>query len=58
MNITFTFAKFVDDGDTSESINFSNIRVLEKYSGPNGDENIVREEINNAIAKFSMQVVL
>lgn len=54
---TFTFPKFVDDGDTSEGLNFSNIRILEKYSGPYADENILKDEVNNAIAKISMQVV-
>lgn len=54
----FTFPKFVDDGDDSQALTFSNIRVLEKYSGPEAEESVLQEEINNAIAKMSMEVVL
>lgn len=56
--ITLTFPKFVDDGDISQSLLFSSIRVMEKYSGT-GDEipqETIQSEIDNAIAKFSMTV--
>ena len=49
------FSKFVDDGDTSQSILFGTVRVLEEYSG-NDEEEIGQNEINNAIAKFSMSI--
>ena len=52
-----TFPKFADDGDISQSINFSQVRVMETYSGTEGvDESIIQTEINNAISKFSMEV--
>lgn len=57
LTASFTFSKFVDDGDTSEGLNFSNIRILEKYSGSEADEAILKEEVNNAIHKMSMQVI-
>lgn len=53
---TLCFTKFVDDGDTSNAINFGSIRVLETYSGTDVDEEIIKQEINNAIAKFSMSI--
>lgn len=55
--LDFTFPKFVDDGDSSQSIVFSSIRVMEKYSGTeNVDEKTIQSEIDNAISKFSMEV--
>lgn len=55
----FEFPKFADDGDTSESISFSTIRVMEQYSGvENIDEAIIQSEIDKAIAKFSMSVAI
>lgn len=54
----FTFSKFVDDGDKSESLLFPNIRVMEKYSGSYADKEILKSEVDNAIAKFSMTVGL
>lgn len=54
----FRFSKFVDDGDESQSLIFSNVRVLEKYSGREAGNEIVEEEVNNAIAKINMEVVL
>lgn len=55
--ITFTFKKFVDDGDNSSSILFSSIRVMEQYSGTEDvEESVIQSEIDNAIAKFSMEV--
>ena len=54
---TFTFPKFVDDGDSSNSIIFGAIRVMEIYSGvENISEDIIQSEIDNSIAKFSMNV--
>lgn len=55
--LTFTFQKFVDDGDISNSIIFSSIRVMEQYSGTeNVEDAVIESEIDNAIAKFSMEV--
>lgn len=50
------FNKFADDGDDSQGILFSSIRVIENYKGMNGTEDERKEEIDNALAKFSMQV--
>ena len=53
----FTFPKFVDDGDESQSLAFSAIRVMEQYSGTaNVEEDVIQSEIDNAISKFSMDV--
>ena len=56
--LTMTFPKFVDDGDTAKSLVFSSIRVMEKYSGTSDDipEETIQSEIDNAISKFSMEV--
>lgn len=51
-----TFTKFADDNDNAQSLLFGTIRVIENYKGVNGTEEEKKEEINNAIAKFSMQV--
>lgn len=57
--IILTFFKYVDDGDESTLLAFENVRVMEKYSGTEGvDEAIIESEKNNAIAKFSVNVVL
>lgn len=58
LTLTFTFPKFVDDGDISQSIAFSSIRVMEKYSGVGDDisKEVIQSEIDNAISKFSMTV--
>lgn len=59
ITIDFTFPKFIDDGDVSQSILFSSIRVMEKYSGTEDvDEATIQSEIDNAISKFSMEVVV
>ncbi len=56
--MNFIFPKFVDDGDNSQSLVFSSIRVMEKYSGVSEDieESVIQSEIDNAISKFSMEV--
>lgn len=55
--LKFTFPKFVDDGDESQALSFSSIRVMEQYSGvDNVEESIIQSEIDNAISKFSMEV--
>ena len=57
VTLKFTFPKFVDDGDVSKSLSFPAIRVMEKYSGTEGiEEAVIQSEIDNAIAKFSMDV--
>lgn len=54
--ITLIFPKFADDGDESQSILFAAIRVIENYKGVDGSTEEQQAEIDNAIAKFSMQV--
>jgi len=51
-----SFTKFADDGDESQSILFNSVRVMEKYSGADVSKEEQKKEIDNAIAKFSMQV--
>lgn len=59
MDIKFVFPKFVDDGDISQSLVISSIRVMEKYTNPDfADEETIQSEIDNAISKFSMEVVV
>ena len=59
----FTFSKFVD-GDIANDLLFSSIRVMEQYSGMKDkqgndiDHETIQSEIDNAIAKFSMQVAV
>ena len=54
---TFIFQKFVDDGDESLSVNFNSVRVMEKYSGTEDiPEEVIKSEIDNAIAKFTMTI--
>lgn len=58
ITLEMVFPKFVDDGDTSQSLMFSSIRVMEKYSGTDEEtvsQETMQSEIDNAI-KFSMQV--
>lgn len=56
LTLDISFPKFVDDGDTSQSIQFGTIRVMENYSGTEVDETIIQNEITNALAKFSMNI--
>ena len=58
ITLKFEFPKFVDDNDPSQKLMFPAIRVMEKYSGTNVEEEIIQSEIDNAIAKFSMEVVV
>lgn len=51
-----SFEKFADDGDVSQSILFGTVRVIENYKGVDGTEEEQKAEIDNAIAKFSLQV--
>ena len=54
--IEITFPKFSDDGDTSQKIEFKQIRVMEHYSGTEDvSEETIQEEIN-AAKKFGMEV--
>lgn len=56
---TFEFPKFMDDGDISQSLLFSSIRVMEQYSGTDEiAKEVIQSEIDNAISKFSMTVGL
>ena len=51
-----SFTKFADDGDVSQSLLFSSIRVIEDYKGILGTEEEQQNEIDNAIAKFSVEI--
>lgn len=57
-DIKIVFSKYVDDSDNSNFINFNNIRVLEDYYGEFSENTVVEDKIINAIAKFSMSVVV
>lgn len=55
----FIFPKFVDDGETSQSIMLSSVRVMENYSGTEDvPKETIQSEIDNAIAKFSMEATI
>lgn len=56
--VSFTFTKFFDDGDVSQGLLFSAVRVIENYKGANGTEEEQKSEIDNAIAKFSVEIPL
>ncbi len=61
MTYKFEFPKFIDDGDTSDNLLFSSIRVMEQYSGADEDRvstATIQSEIDNAISKFSMTIKL
>ena len=55
-SVTLTFTKFSDDMDSSTGILFSSIRVIENYKGELGTKEEQKQEIDTALAKFSMQV--
>lgn len=55
-NLVFT--KFFDDGDISQGLLFGAVRVIEDYKGTNGTEEEQQAEIDNAIAKFSVEIPL
>lgn len=52
------FTKFFDDGDISQGLLFNAVRVIEDYKGVNGTKEEQKTEIENAIAKFSVEVPL
>lgn len=56
--VDFAFTKFFDDGDVSQGLLFSSVRVIEDYKGVNGTEEEQRREIDNAISKFSIEIPL
>ena len=54
---TFEFRKFYDSKDDSQSLIFNSVRVMENYSGTdNVSEEVQKQEIQDAIAKFSVNV--
>jgi hypothetical protein len=55
-DVDITFSKYADDNDTSKSIGFDSIRVLDKYYGENVEKDVAENAIANAVAKFSMQI--
>ena len=57
--LEWVFPKFVDDGESSNSIILSSVRVMETYSGTEDvPDEVIKSEIDNAIAKFSMESVI
>lgn len=58
LTLELEFPKFIDDSDRSQTLMFPAIRVMEQYSGTEVEDAIIQSEIDNAIAKFSMQVVV
>lgn len=57
--LEWIFPKFIDDQDPSQAVILSSVRVMEKYSGTEDvPEEVRKSEIDNAIAKFSMEAVI
>lgn len=51
------FQKFYDNEDEASSLTFGSVRVMEQYSGTeNVSEEIRQAEIQNAVAKFSVNI--
>ncbi len=51
------FQKFYDNQDEASSLTFGSVRVMEQYSGTkNVAEEVIQAEIQNAIAKFSVNL--
>jgi len=60
-NITqhFQFEKFYDNNDDAVSLNFGSVRIMETYSGTNEvSDEVIQSEIQNAVAKFSVNIPL
>ena len=58
---SFTYTKFVDDGDRISNMAFGSIRVMEQYSGTDLNkvtEEQIYQEIDRALDKFSMKLAL
>lgn len=57
--ISPSFFRFADDGDSSNELALSNVRVMEIYSGTEGvAPEVIENEKNNAIAKFGLTVAM
>lgn len=54
--LTLSFDKFVDDNDTSYSIGFNQIRVLNEYYGSNANDEEIEDALTNAVAKLAMSI--
>lgn len=55
--VKIDFEKFYDNDDDAKNIIFNSIRVMENYSGTEDvSDEIIKSEIQNAIAKFSVNV--
>lgn len=55
--VKFKFEKFYDNDDDAKNIVFNSVRVMENYSGTeNVSDEIIQSEIQNAIAKFSVNI--
>lgn len=54
--VKWSFTKFSDDGEKSQGIVLNAIRVMEKYSGVDVEDDVIISEIENSISKFSMQI--
>ena len=59
LELNISFNKFADDSDSSNQISLSNVRVMDQYSGTlDVTEEVIENEKNNAIAKFSVTVAM
>ena len=56
--VSIQFTKFFDDSDPVTEMSFPNIRVMSKYTAEGASQEVIEDEINNAIAKLGMSVGL
>lgn len=54
--VKLEFAKFYDNENEAANLTFGSVRVMEHYSGTEVDETIIQSEIQNAVAKFSVNI--
>lgn len=54
--VTLEFAKFYDNDNEASSLTFGSVRVMEQYSGTEVEDAIRQTEIQNAVAKFSVNI--
>ncbi len=54
--VKLQFPKFYDNDNEASKLTFGSIRVMEQYSGTQVEEGIIQSEIQNAIAKFSVNI--
>ena len=54
--IKLQFAKFYDNDNDASALTFGSVRVMEQYSGIEVEETVIQSEIQNAVAKFSVNI--